>query len=226
MKNKKDRKKFLDTLRDFPIVSVAAKRSGIDKSQIYRWRKKDKEFSDEMDKCLIQGRDSINDLAESQVISAIRNGNERMTKFWLENNCKRYVKPRPVTYIGNTFGADKQVVGNTITFKRMDGEMHDAEEEERLNKITEIKERFAQHGGIPLKPDGTKIEDDELIRYEGYIEECYKKGGKLFMEGDDYIFFEDYDGGEKESTDTHNPESSTDEHTETLKENTQTNTTS
>jgi len=118
MKTKRDKKKFIDTLKEFPIVSVAAKRSGIDKSQIYRWRKKDKEFANEMDRSLTQGRESINDLAESQVISAIRNGNERMTKFWLENNCKRYVKPRPI----NIFGNPGRISENKITFTNFSGE--------------------------------------------------------------------------------------------------------
>lgn len=119
MKTKYDKEKFLSTLEEFPIVSVAAKRSGISRSQIYRWRKKDKKFTDEMNKSLTWGRENINDLAESQVITGIRNGSERMTKFWLENNCKRYVKPRPVTYLGNIFGSEKQVHRNVIVFKDM-----------------------------------------------------------------------------------------------------------
>jgi len=223
MKNKRDRKKFLDTLQEIPIVSIAAKRAGISRSQIYRWRKKNKEFIDEMDQFLFRGRDTINDLAESHVINSIRNGNDKMTIFWLENNCKRYTKPRPVNYFNNAFGSDKPINRNEIVFKRMDGsgnvEEINYEEEERLGKINKIKERFKNVGGIPLKQDGTKIEDNELSKYEGYIEEYYKKSGKLFMEEDDYLFFKNFDDNKEKTTDTQDSESLMDKQQEVPKEN-------
>tara|TARA_B100002051_G_scaffold271450_1_gene306212 strand:+ start:13595 stop:13843 length:249 start_codon:yes stop_codon:yes gene_type:complete len=48
-----------------------------------------------MDTALSCGTQSVNDLAESKLISHINNGNLRAIQYWLDNNKKTYIKPRP-----------------------------------------------------------------------------------------------------------------------------------
>lgn len=95
MKKTKLEKKFLKELRRVPNVSLACENVRISRNTIYRWRIEHSAFKTKMDKALLSGVDSINDLAESKLVSHINNGNMRAIKYWLDNNKKNYVKPRP-----------------------------------------------------------------------------------------------------------------------------------
>ena len=90
-----DREKFLEIIEEVPLVSVAAQRAGIAKSTIYRWKQSSKTFAQALDKALKRGRHNINDLAESQLINLIRKGDFKSVRYWLDNNNRRYVRPRP-----------------------------------------------------------------------------------------------------------------------------------
>jgi ACT domain-containing protein len=70
-----DKQKLLDNLKQVPIVSVACQKTGISRASYYRWKSKDKNFSKEADKALSEGKQLINDLAESQLINAIKDQN-------------------------------------------------------------------------------------------------------------------------------------------------------
>lgn len=94
MKSPNDKKRFLEALEEIPIVSIASKRTGIAKSTIYRWKDKDSKFSDKIEECLWRGRDCVTDKVESQLIKQATAGEFKPMKFWLESNCKRYVRPR------------------------------------------------------------------------------------------------------------------------------------
>ncbi len=95
MRSHEDKERFLQELSDIPLVSVVCKRIGISKATIYRWKDKDKKFEKRLGVALKQGRGGINDLAEGQVVTLIKKGDFRASKFWLENNNSRYIKPRP-----------------------------------------------------------------------------------------------------------------------------------
>lgn len=94
MRSKKDKIKFLEALSKTSIVSHACNASGIAKATIYRWIKEDEEFAKLFEEAQEQGRSSINDLAESQVISHIKKGEKWAVEFWLNSNHLRYYKPR------------------------------------------------------------------------------------------------------------------------------------
>lgn len=94
-----DKRKFLELLQELPNVSVVAKRVGISKATIYRWRKEDETFKKAMAKVLKIGRENINDLAESKLISAIHKGERWAIQTWLEFNDDRYYKPRKARLI-------------------------------------------------------------------------------------------------------------------------------
>jgi hypothetical protein len=66
--------------------------------------------------------------------------------------------------------------------------------QEELEHIKEIKERYEELGGIPPKPDGSQITDEELIKFGDYIEEWYIKRGKVLKMENDTIDFVDFSG--------------------------------
>ena len=51
---------------------IASEKSGVGRATYYRWRKDDKEFAKSTDEALLEGSLLVNDMAESKLISAIR----------------------------------------------------------------------------------------------------------------------------------------------------------
>jgi len=95
MKKHYKENKFLEQLERVPNVSLACEKVGLSRNTIYRWRGEDPAFAARMDAALVAGTESVNDLAESKLISHINSGNMRAIQYWLDNNKKTYIKPRP-----------------------------------------------------------------------------------------------------------------------------------
>ncbi len=75
----------------------------------------DKDFRDQIQKVLRQGRDNINDLAEATLIKMIKGENFNATRFWLQNNNKRYVPVR-TTYVEPRHDHRELKAGETCTY--------------------------------------------------------------------------------------------------------------
>jgi hypothetical protein len=86
---------FLEQLKNIPNISLACEKVGISRNTVYRWCNEDPEFKKRIEEATEDGIDSINDLAESKLISSINNGSLRAIEYWLTNNKKAYIKPRP-----------------------------------------------------------------------------------------------------------------------------------
>lgn len=86
---------FLEQLKNIPNISLACEKVGLSRNTVYRWCNEDEEFKKRVDNAMNDGVESINDLAESKLISSINNGNLRAIEYWLTNNKKTYIKPRP-----------------------------------------------------------------------------------------------------------------------------------
>jgi len=96
MRTPNEKRKFLDVLDECPFPTIAAKRVGIDKSTIYRWRKKDIKFRNKMEDFLERGRESMVDVVEGVTFNEAKKGNMQACRMILESNSKRYYKPKPV----------------------------------------------------------------------------------------------------------------------------------
>lgn len=96
---KTDRNKelLIEQFRKTPIVQVACDKIGIGRATYYRWRKEDKEFTKQADIALEDGSYLINDMAESQLLSAIRDKNLTAIIFWLKNHHSSYASKLEVT---------------------------------------------------------------------------------------------------------------------------------
>lgn len=136
MISKDDKNKFLEELKEVPIVSVAAKRCGISKATIYRW-KKSTSFSKKLQDALTIGRRSISDLAESQLLVCVKNGEPWAIRYLLESNDRRYYRPRkaisppappqlPITfnvYKGGKIGAKLESTRKVMPLETKDKEI-------------------------------------------------------------------------------------------------------
>jgi len=89
-KNQKIKEDIIDGLKKTPIIQFACKKMNISRSTLYRWKQQDKEFSGRIEKAISEGNELMNDLAESQLISAIKDRNLGAIIFWLKNRHKAY----------------------------------------------------------------------------------------------------------------------------------------
>jgi hypothetical protein len=92
MKTMSQKEEVLEILRRTPIVATACQKAGVSRATFYRWKRESKTFAQQVDKALAEGYDLINDLAESQLLTAIKNQNMTAIQFWLRNRHSSYAE--------------------------------------------------------------------------------------------------------------------------------------
>ncbi len=97
MKRDTHKESLLEQLKKTPVIHVACEKSGIGRATYYRWRKEDTEFAGVCDEAIQEGSSLINDMAESQLISAIKDKNLGAIIFWLKNHHPQYATRVEVT---------------------------------------------------------------------------------------------------------------------------------
>ena len=90
-RQEENKSKLIELLQRTPIVQVVCEKSGVSRATYYRWRSEDKKFKEESDKALKEGIEIINDMAESQLLSSIRDKNMTAIIFWLKNHHLSYI---------------------------------------------------------------------------------------------------------------------------------------
>ena len=93
----KSKELIIEQLKEIPIVEITCKKIGVGRATYYRWLKEDKEFAKNSDEALREGSFLINDMAESQIISAIRNQNLTAAIYWLKHHHPAYTTKVEVT---------------------------------------------------------------------------------------------------------------------------------
>lgn len=81
---------IIEELKKTPIVEIVCKKIGIGRATYYRWCKDDTAFADQAFEALMGGKLLVNDMAESQLISAIKDQNMTAIIFWLKANHPSY----------------------------------------------------------------------------------------------------------------------------------------
>lgn len=81
---------LLEQLKKTPVVQIVCERVGVSRATFYRWREIDKEFEKAVDAAILSGNLLVNDIAESQLMSAIRERNMTAIVFWLKHHHPSY----------------------------------------------------------------------------------------------------------------------------------------
>jgi hypothetical protein len=89
-KNNETKQIFLEQLKKTPIVQIACEKLGVSRSSFYRWRAEDAAFAKQADEATLEGHLLVNDLAESQLIGAVRDRNLQAIMYWLKHHHKDY----------------------------------------------------------------------------------------------------------------------------------------
>ena len=90
MTQAKRKKIILEELAKVPILEIACNKAGVSRMSVYRWQKSDSEFAKQMNEALHGGKDLISDVAESQLIAAVKRGQISALIFWLKHHRDDY----------------------------------------------------------------------------------------------------------------------------------------
>lgn len=93
----KNKSQLLEILKKTPIVQIACEKSEVSRATYYRWRKEDPEFCQASDQALMDGNLLVNDTAESQMMSAIKDKNMTAIIFWLKHHHPAYATKIEIT---------------------------------------------------------------------------------------------------------------------------------
>jgi len=85
-----NQEKLIEQLKKIPIIEVACQKIGIGRNSYYRWYRQNKKFASACNKAIEDGCTLINDLAESQLISAMKNNNLTAVMYWLNHRHNAY----------------------------------------------------------------------------------------------------------------------------------------
>lgn len=91
MKDAKQKQLLIENFKKTPIVQLCCERSGVSRATYYRWRK-DSKFVKQADEALREGMLFINDIAESQLLSSIKDKNLTAVIYWLKNRHSAYAE--------------------------------------------------------------------------------------------------------------------------------------
>ena len=88
---------LLEQLRKMPIVQIACEKAGVSRATYYRWKKEDEKFAEAANEALSDGTALVSDMAESQLLSQIRDGNLGAVMYWLKHRNANYNNKLEVT---------------------------------------------------------------------------------------------------------------------------------
>ena len=115
----KEKLGFIEQVKKTPIIQVVCEKLGVGRATFYRWKSEDKEFSKQVDEAFMHGKLLINDLAESQLISSVKDKSMHAITYWLRHHHPEY--------------------SNTMTVKHaFDSEELDDEQKEIIRKALSL----------------------------------------------------------------------------------------
>jgi len=81
----KQKEVIINQLKITPIIQIACKKCEIVRSSFYRWIKDDPNFAAQVEAAIEEGTNIVNEMAESALISSIKDNNMTGIMFWLRN---------------------------------------------------------------------------------------------------------------------------------------------
>lgn len=85
-----NRKNFIEELKKIPVIQVACERTGISRMTYYRWLKQSKTFKKEVEEAVKVGNEVVCDVAETQLLNLVKDGEFGAAKFVLQSLSKKY----------------------------------------------------------------------------------------------------------------------------------------
>lgn len=93
----RDKAALIEQLRKTPVIQIGCEKVGVSRMTYYRWRKDDSSFAEAADEALAEGKSLVNDLAESQLLSALKSGDPWSIQYWLRHHHTEYSNKLEIT---------------------------------------------------------------------------------------------------------------------------------
>jgi hypothetical protein len=90
MKSAKVKKDLIEELKKKPVIEASCAKVGVGRTAFYDWKKKDPKFAKAVEMALDFGRDFVSDIAEMQLLNAIKAGDFRAVSLWLKTHKDEY----------------------------------------------------------------------------------------------------------------------------------------
>ncbi len=123
---------ILDQLKKTPIIQIACEKLSISRMSFYRWKTEDEEFARKIDEALLDGQLLVNDLAESQLISAIKDRNMSAVMSWLKHHHPSYRTRVQIEGTVNTIqelsDEQKELVRKALTLAKLNLDDYESKE--------------------------------------------------------------------------------------------------
>lgn len=156
MKTPAEKKKFLEALRENHIVLAACRKMNVSKTTYYRWRQEDSAFAIEADLAIREGIEMVNDAAESNIITEIKNRDKDASKFWLKHRHPAYATK---VQIENKPPEDPTTPEEDAAIARIEEMINASPDADITNSIEEhhdeqsSKESAEGTGGVDAQPE-------------------------------------------------------------------------
>lgn len=125
----KDKTRFLETLKTCRHIAHACKRSGISRETINRWENDDPIFSKQVNDTIINSREEMHDISESQYNSLIIKGNPTAVLYHIKHHhpyySERKINPEDIQkIIEGMLGTDSQFLNIVLSSRLARGFLH------------------------------------------------------------------------------------------------------
>ncbi len=81
---------LVEQLKKMPIVQAACEKCNVSRATFYRWRSESEDFATKVEAAINEGLSLVTEVAEGQLISAIKDRNLTGIIFWLKSHHKNY----------------------------------------------------------------------------------------------------------------------------------------
>ncbi|MFA7254068.1 MAG: hypothetical protein WC107_05960 [Patescibacteria group bacterium] len=130
LRKAKTQEQIIEQLKRTPIIEVTCNRVGVGRNSYYRWRRESKKFTEKCDRAIQEGCLLINDLAESTLITAMKEQNLTACMYWLNHRHDSY--------------KNKLEVSGNLEIKQ---DKLSKEEEKNIRKALELASLITRDGG-------------------------------------------------------------------------------
>ncbi len=89
-KDTKTKALIIEQLKKTPVIETSCQKIGITRMTLSRWKKADPDFAKQIIDAIVEGRLLVNDLAEHQLIGAVKEQNMPAIVYWLKNHHQDY----------------------------------------------------------------------------------------------------------------------------------------
>jgi hypothetical protein len=136
--------KILEEIERTGTIQIACDKNGVSRNTFYQWIKKDKQFSERARHSIALGVGYVNDVATSNVLSAIKAKDMKATIFWLTHRHPEFRRPYIHRIDSDDFLAHQRAIDDGERKVLMERAMRDAEtrksEEEIQEAVKKAKE--------------------------------------------------------------------------------------